>query len=312
MPDLKKLKKLLNPEIRAKNLEVLGWRLRERWFDLARPDLPDPVFLVGCSRSGTTVTYEALAEAPEFIKFGYELPQFWDSLFGPLNNGWQSEAALATDAKPEHRHAALRHFYARLGRGQVLDKTCINVMRVPYLLALFPRARFVYIHRDGRDNISSLIDGWRFDGHFRMDLYLGPPPTAVAIDGGAFNDWSFFYPPGWRDWNRAGLAEVCAFQWLSANRLALEAKRAVPADQWIQLRYEDIFERPLEMFSDAFDRLDVPFTEALRQRCSNLQPTSIVKGRPRQQKWKQQNPEDVQRILPMIGEMQATLGYEAS
>ena len=312
MPSLRNLHKLLDPEIRAKNVQALGWALRERWYDVARPAMPDPVFLVGCSRSGTTVSYETLAAAPQFIKFGYELPQFWDSLYGPLNNGWQSEAATADDAHPAHRHAAMRHFYARLGPGLVLDKTCINVMRVPYLLKLFPQARFVFIHRDGRDNISSLIDGWRFDGHFRMDLYLDPPPEPVAIEGGAFTDWSFFYPPGWRDWNRATLAEVCAHQWLSANRLALQARRLVPARQWIQLRYEDIFERPLEMFRTAFDRLDVPFTDALRQRCANLQPTSIVKGQPRKQKWKEQNPQEVERILPMIRAMQAELGYDTA
>jgi hypothetical protein len=312
VPDLRKLNKLLDPEIRAKNVQALGWALRERWYDVARPAMPDPVFLVGCSRSGTTVSYETLAAAPQFIKFGYELPQFWDSLYGPLNNGWQSEAATADDAHPAHRYAALRHFYARLGPGLVLDKTCINVMRVPYLLKLFPQARFVFIHRDGRDNISSLIDGWRFDGHFRMDLYLGPPPEPVAIESGAFTDWSFFYPPGWRDWNRATLAEVCAHQWLSANRLALQARRLVPACQWIQMRYEDIFERPLEMFRTAFDRLDVPFTDALRQRCANLQPTSIVKGQPRKQKWKEQNPQEVERILPMIRAMQAELGYDTA
>lgn len=311
MTGLHKLQKLLDPEIRAKNLQAMGWAARATWFDLMRPTMPDPVFLVGCSRSGTTVTYETLAAAPEFIKFGYELPKFWDSLFGPLNNGWQSEAAGAGDARPAHRHAAQRHFYARLGLGCVLDKTCINVMRIPYLLALFPKARFVFIQRDGRDNISSLIDGWRFDGHFRMDLYLGPPPEPVGIDGGEFTDWSFFYPPGWRDWNRAGLPEVCAYQWIMANRLALDAMQQVPSQQWIHLRYEDIFERPVEMFREAFEQLGVPFTEALQQRCANLQPTSIVRGKPVKQKWKERNPGEVERILPMIREMQARLGYEA-
>lgn len=302
--------KVFDRDIRAKNIQALRWALRARWCDLMRPGMPDPVFLVGCSRSGTTVTYETLAAAPGFLKFGYEIPQFWDSLYGPLNNGWESEAANAANARPEHRNAALSHFFARLGRGRVLDKTCINVLRIPYLQALFPKAKFVYIQRDGRDNVSSLVDGWRFDGHFRMDLYLGPPPEPVAIEGGTYTDWSFFYPPGWRDWNRASLAEVCAYQWITANQLAIDARSQVPGDQWIHLRYEDIFEQPVEMFREAFERLDVPFTEALRDRCANLLPTSIVKGAPRKQKWKEQNPEAVERILPMIREMQGRLGYE--
>jgi hypothetical protein len=275
--------------------------------------LPDPVFVVGCSRSGTTVTYETLAAAPQFSRFGWEIPQFWDRLYGPLNNGWDSEAAGAEHARPQHRDAALRHFYQRLGTGWVLDKTCINVMRIPYLHALFPQAKFVFIQRDGRDNISSMMDGWhhgRTDGRFELSQFFGPFPEPVAIEGGRFTEWAFFLAPGWREYNRASLAEVCAFQWISANRLALDAKAGIPAQQWVQLRYEDIFERPVAMFREAFDRLGVPFTSALQARCANLQPTSVVKGRPQQQKWRQHNPEAIEGILPTIRPLMLELGYD--
>jgi hypothetical protein len=195
--------------------------------------------------------------------------------------------------------------------GQVLDKTCINVMRVPYLFKLFPQARFIYIHRDGRDNVSSMMDGWRHDGHFGLSKFLGPFPCEVRIDNGEFRDWSFFLPPGWREYNHARLEEVCAFQWLAANRMALDASRRVPPRQWIQLRYEDVFDRPVEMFREVFERLDLPFDEAVRNRCAKLNelPTSIVKGAPGKQKWKQSNPQAIERILPTIRPMMDELGY---
>ncbi len=304
-----KLKKLLDPDIRSKNLQALKHRVRGYYWSLFKPNAPDPVFVVGCSRSGTTVTYETLAAAPQFIHFGYEIPQFWNSLVGPLTNGWHSEAAYAEDACPEHRDAAFRHFYARLGAGWALDKTCINTLRLPYLYKLFPNAHFVFIQRDGRDNISSMMDGWRHDGHFRLSQFLGPSPAPVAINGGEFQEWSFFLPPDWRDYNEATLEEVCAYQWIMANRMALDAKQSIPPSQWIHLRYEDIFERPVAMFQGAFERLGIPFTEDLRQHCANLQPTSIVKGAPKKQKWKEHNPEAIQRILPTIRPMMEELGY---
>lgn len=313
MPDARKLLKLLDPEIRAKNLLALRWELRGRWCDLARPAMPDPVFLVGCSRSGTTVTYETLGAAPQFLKFGWEIPQFWDSLYGPLNNGWSSEAASAEHARPGHRHAALRFFFQRLGAGWVLDKTCINVMRIPYLHALFPQAKFVFIQRDGRDNISSMMDGWhhgRTDGDFKLSQFFGPFPEPVAIENGRFTDWAFFLAPGWQQYNRAPLEEVCAFQWMSANRLALQARQAIPPAQWIHLRYEDLFERPVEMFEEAFAKLGVPFTDALRARCQDLRPTSIVKGRPQRAKWREHNPEPIRRILPKIRPLMIEMGYD--
>ena len=312
MPQLRNLHKLLDPEIRAKNLRALSWQLRGLWWDVTRPAVPDPVFVIGCSRSGTTVTYETLAASPQFLSFGWEIPQFWNELYGPLNNGWQSEAAGAEDARPEHRTAALRYFYQRLGAGWVLDKTCINVMRIPYLHKLFPEAKFVFIQRDGRDNISSMMDGWRVgrsDGRFELSQFFGPFPEPVAINGGEFKEWSFFLAPGWQQFSHASLEEVCAFQWISANRMALDARRTIPPAQWVHMRYEDIFERPVEMFGTAFGQLGVPFTRDLQERCANLQPTSVVSGKPKRQKWKEHNPEAVERILPMIAPLMHELGY---
>jgi len=312
IPSLRNFYKLLDPEIRAKNLRAMGFALRGRYWDLARSRAADPVFVVGCSRSGTTVTYETIAMSPRLLSFGHEIPEFWDSLWGPHHNRWESEAAGAEHALPAHRDAAQRYFFQRLGLGRVLDKTCINVMRVPYLHALFPNARFVYIHRDGRDNVSSLMDGWLHDGHFALGKLLGPFPCPVAIDGGAFHEWSFFLPPGWRDYNDAPLEEVCALQWLTANRFALDASRQIPPEQWIRLRYEDIFDRPLPMFREVFERLKLPFDDAIERRCATLdtRPTSIVKGAPKKEKWKAQHAAKIERILPRIRPMMVELGYD--
>jgi hypothetical protein len=310
---LASLYKLADPEIRAKNILEAKRAAKGLVWRLTRPRVPDPVFVIGCSRSGTTITFETLAASGAFLNFGYEIPQFWNRLYGPHSNAWESEAARPEHARPEHRDAALRFFYQRLGAGPVLDKTCINTLRVGYLGRLFPKAKFVFIHRDGRDNVSSMMDGWRHgrvDGGFGLEKFFGPFPENVAINGGEFREWHFFLPPGWRAYNNANLEEVCAFQWVSANALALDARAAIPPEQWIELRYEDLFERPVAMFEALFQRLDLRFGEAMRGRCQNLQPTSIVKGAPMKEKWKAHNREAVERILPVIQPMMNRLGYD--
>lgn len=312
MPALQNLHKLLDPEIRAKNLREVKYGLRGLAWDITRPKMPAPAFIVGCSRSGTTVTYETIAAAKQLLSFGYEIPTFWNSLWGPHKNDWDSEAAGAEHARPEYRDTVLRYFYQRLGRGRVLDKTCINVMRLPFLYKLFPDAAFVFIHRDGRDNISSMMDGWRHDGHFRLSQFLGDSPELVAINDSEFSEWSFFLPPGWRDYNHASLEDVCAYQWITANSMALEARNIIPRRQWIQLRYEDIFEQPIEMFRPVFEQLGITFDYRLEKRCAELnkRPTSIVKGAPKRQKWKQHNPVAIERILGKIQPLMQELGYD--
>jgi hypothetical protein len=312
MQQIRRLYKLADADVRAKNILELKRNLRGLVWRVTRPQVPDPVFVIGCSRSGTTITFETIAASGAFLNFDYEIPQFWNSLHGPHTNGWESEAAGPEHARVAHRDAALRFFYQRLGAGPVLDKTCINTLRVAYLQRLFPQARYVFIHRDGRDNVSSMMDGWRHgrtDGGFGLEKFFGPSPEPVSINGGEFREWHFFLPPGWRAFNRASLEEVCAFQWTSANQLALDAKQAIPSEQWIELRYEDLFERPVEMFKELFERLGLPFGEEMRARCADLRPTSIVRGAPKKEKWKEHNREGIERILPVIAPMQQRLGY---
>jgi len=313
MPSLRKLHKLLDPEIRAKNLRALHEAVRARYWDLSGQRMPPPVFLVGCSRSGTTVSYETLAASRELISIGYELPQFWDGLWGPHHNGWESEAAGADAAQATHAQAFFRFFFARVGKGRILDKTCINVMRIPYLLALFPDAHFVYLYRDGRANVSSLIDGWEKDAHFGLTQFLGPSPVPVAIDNGRFMEWSFFLPPGWREYNCATLEEVCAFQWVSANELALAARERVPAAQWTEIRYEDLLDQPVQTFERVFARLGLVFDGRMRQICASLaqRPTSLVSGTPEREKWKKRNHARVERVMDRMEPMLERLGYDA-
>ncbi|SMC26344.1 Sulfotransferase family protein [Desulfacinum hydrothermale DSM 13146] len=312
MNGLKKILKLKDPEIRAKNLRALRYGVRGLAWKLLRPHMPDPVFIVGCSRAGTSVTYETIRLSRHLLSFGYELPTFWNGLWGPHHNGWHSEGAELQHAKPEHRDAAFKYFYERLGAGWVLDKTCINVLRVPYLYRLFPKACFIYIHRDGRDNVNSLMEGWKQTPRFALHQFLGPLPASVRIDGGRYDDWSFFLPPDWRRFNNASLERVCAHQWVSANRAALGARRLVPPRQWIPIRYEDFFVDPVSVFQRVFERLDLPFEEPIRRRCESLlqHQTSLVSGPPRLAKWKTQNPRAIERVLDVLAPTMRELGYE--
>jgi len=309
---LKNLYKLLDPEIREKNIRALRQWLRGQYWNISGQTMPAPIFLVGCSRSGTTVTYETLAASEQLISIGYELPQFWDGLWGPAHNNWESEAAEANVATPAHRQAFFRWFYSRVGKGRILDKTCINILRIPYLYQLFPDAHFIYLHRDGCSNVSSLIDGWNKDSHFGLRQFLGEYPCKIAIDDGKFDDWRFFLPPGWRDYNHAKLEEVCAFQWLSANQMALQAKSLIPARQWTQIRYEDLLDKPLETFEYVFKQLNLPFDSKQQQICRSLasRPTSLVSGAPDREKWKKRNLKAIENIQGRLEPMLKELGYD--
>ena len=240
------------------------------------------------------------------------MTRFWHKLYGPQHNNWDSEAATSRDAKPEHREEAMKFFFQRLGDGWLIDKTCINVMRIPYLYKLFPKSIFIYIYRDGRDNINSLIKGWKQGARFSLLQYLGPPPCEVKIDGGRYKHWCFFLPPDWRRYNNSPLEEVCAYQWIVANKMALEAKKNIPKAQWIEVRYEDMFKNPMRTFEKIFAKLNLPFESHIKERCQNLllYPVSIINGPPKLGKWKYENPKAIERIIDIIRPLMSELKYE--
>lgn len=308
----RRLHKLFDPEIRKKNIASLAGRLKENYWRIAGSSIRDPIFIVGCSRSGTTITYETVRSHPMLVSFGYEIPQFWHGLWGPNHNDFDSESAGREHADPSHRARAFAHFYARTGNGWLVDKTCINVLRIPYLITLFPNAKFIYVYRDGRDNVSSLLEGWKEGERFALRQYLGELPAEVEIDGGRFKDWCFFLPPGWRDHNEDTLSEVCAYQWVSANEAALASCKMVPAEQWIGLAYEDIVRRPVDVFVEIFDRLELQVDDVMMDRLKTIhsRPTSIVRGPPKLGKWRQLNSVEIRKVSQYIAPLQIRLGYD--
>jgi hypothetical protein len=223
-------------------------------------------------------------------------------------NNWDSHVLTENAVTEMDRREVPKFFFRYLGAKRFLDKANQNCFRVPYLHTIFPDAYFVYIRRDGRDNINSMIHGWGRPNEYAtwsQDL-----PAKVKIDNGRYNRWCFFLFPGWRKFTSKSIAEVCAAQWIEANRAVLNAKNSIPPDHWVEIVYEDLLGKPEETFRSVFSRLNISFTDEIRKHCENLsaKPYNAF-SRPRLEKWKEENREKIEKILPVISEMMNTLGY---
>ena len=197
-----------------------------------------PVFIVSPPRSGSTLLFETLAGAPGVHTIGDESHQLIEGVPGlaPAQRGHDSNRLLAEDASPEISAKLRDRFMAGLrdreanrpGAGQnprMLEKTPKNALRIPFLRAVFPGARFIYLHRDPRQVLGSMIDGWQ-SGHFVMY------PNLPGWQG---LPWSFLLTPGWRELSGLPLGEVVARQWEQATRILLDDFEALPAEQRIAI-----------------------------------------------------------------------------
>ncbi|WP_317704553.1 sulfotransferase [Methylomarinovum caldicuralii] len=283
--------------------------LRGLRFDLAVPQLGPPVFVVGCSRAGTTLVYKTLSEAAALGSLQKETHDFWAGLHPPAERGWDShaippEAACAGDCR---QVASL--FYTRTGKRRFVDKNNQNGLSIPYLQRLFPDAFFVYVKRNPGDNIHSLMEGWRRAETFAT--WSRDLPAEVRIDGGRFRRWCFFLPPGWRNYLEAPLEEVCAFQYREMNAAILAARDQVAPERWCEIAYESILENPVEAFAEVFRRCQVPFDRHLEDHCrSVLQKPYNAFSRVGLDKWKGgANRDRIERVLPQVQEVAERMGY---
>jgi hypothetical protein len=180
---------------------------------------------------------------------------------------------------------------------------------VPYLDELFPDARFVFLKRDGRATVSSLMTGWRSDSKVFGGVDVRRALHIRGYEGAA---WRFLVPPGWEAYAEgSSLAEVCAFQWTAANEAVLAAKGSVPAVRWVELRYEELVAAPRDTVAGLLDRLGLPAEEAVLDHAAQLDRhvTKVALTAPRADKWRVEHPTEIERILPRIAPTMERLGY---
>jgi Sulfotransferase family len=257
------------------------------------------------------VLLQALLRSPELRSVQSEGHILWDEFHHPKRRGWDSDALSATDLTPREReyvYCAIR-FWTRGTR--FLDKTPENCLRVSYLHALFPDATFVFLRRRAADNVSSLIEGWKARPRF---VKYRLPERLTGLGNMSGNRWSFVLVPEWRELVNAPLEEVCARQYVACNDGVLEARRELPESRWIDVAYEDVVRAPVDELSRVYDELGLLFTEDARLYAQGLArtPTATTLTTPRNAKWRDQNPAAIERIGPLVADVERRLGYDAA
>ena len=301
------------------------WRLRRAVFlvrrsppRLARPASlvvrappPErPILVIGCPRSGTTVLRAALLAGGEASSVQAEGHILWNEFHPQRRRVATSDALDAGDVTERERryiHLAIRA--STRGR-RFLDKTPENCLRMGYLDALFPDARYVFLHRRAADNVNSLMQGWRARPRF-VTHRLPEPLTGIApLDG---ERWSFVLVPGWRELRDAPLETICAHQYIASNEAVLAARERIPRERWIDVAYERLVADPEAELARVYAGLGLTFEGPARATALGLlqTPAATALTPPRPDKWRDENGAAIERILPLVAETEHRLAVAA-
>src|SRR5215212_5808279 len=199
-----------------------------------------PVFIVSPPRAGSTLLFQTLRRSPDVFTPGGESHALIEGIAGlhPADRGWESNRLTAEDASPAVASLLESRFAAELRSRngsrvlpepvRMLEKTSNNLLRIPFLRAIYPDAFFICLHRDPRATISSLIEVWRAQ---TMVSY----PELPGWDGPR---WTLTLVPGWRAMNGKALEEIVAHQWSEAMRVMLDDLESLDEGSWCAASYE--------------------------------------------------------------------------
>jgi hypothetical protein len=269
----------------------------------------EPVFIIGAPRSGTSLLYAILRASSSLAHWPGEAHEVWEADYHPALRNWESNALDESDVDPDAAQRIQRAFFLVTGnKRRLIDKTPRNSLRVPFVNALFPDGRFIYIQRDGRENINSLINAWR---SARYRTYRLPEPH--SIPGADPHWWKFVLYPGWGDDRNGPLEVVSARQWMLSNEYALQALRGLEGSRWRGIRYEDLVDEPEDTVEALMTFLKLPFEPAVKDlaRASRTTPINVVTP-PEKGKWRRENPREIEAIEPLIAPTMKTLGYSTT
>lgn len=283
-----------------------------------------PIIVIGCSRSGTTLLFQNLAEHPltwsnyeecfDIFYRHYPIhPDLGERVAEPPTPqvGRAIAKALYRIAhnKEQFRDTALlRHvplkliqrpfnlFYKR-PPVRLVEKTPANSLRVPMLAALFPDAKFVFLVRRAEAVISSLMEGWKN----WSDVKPGQEWR--------YDKWHYLSPPGWREWTGRRLEEICAFQWVESTRIAWEdLERHVPG-RYLMVRHEDALAHPRAEYERILRFCELPASPYFDRLLAAAERRTFTHGgsRPSAGKWKKLHGPEIERVRPMFEALNAEL-----
>jgi protein-tyrosine sulfotransferase len=132
--------------------------------DLMESKLRNPFFFIGCGRSGTTLFASLLASHHDIAVYPYEANEMWHPSSYPWYRSSRSTLPIWIDpytftqaslnSRTERDDKRIKAVFGACQfvlRGKCfVNKSVMVTFMMPYILKLFPDARFIHIVRDGR------------------------------------------------------------------------------------------------------------------------------------------------------------------
>jgi hypothetical protein len=282
-------------------------------------DLKPPILIFGNTRSGTTIVQKVMSIHPDIVGW-YEPNALW--LYAdPGRIHDEFDESDATDKVKRFIRKRFLKYQQRNGNRVVFEKTPQNILRIPYVRAIFPEATYLFIVRNPFSFISSVEYKWQrpvtgsgvvrrlkdmplAQLHHWVRRYIMQQIYKRILRRKYLSIWGPRYRGIQEDLKAHNLLTVIARQWSICSAKAEKDMATFKTGQILRLRYEDFVEDPI---SDL---------ERICAHCGLEMSGDMVKAAremvksDRKLKWQRFDPRDLALILPEIEDEMQRHGYE--
>ena len=220
------------------------------------------VIIIGAPRSGTNMLRDILTS--------FEGVATWPC--DEINYIWRhGNVRYSSDEIPVDKSTLSIRNYIQLRFHQIqnkyntkyiVEKTCANSLRIPFVDAAVPNAKYIFIYRDGIDATGSAKERWtaELDIAYILEKVKFVPKIDLPYYGLRYL-WAriyrlfssekrlAFWGPELDEMQsllkKYSLNEVCALQWQRCVDKSEQAFASMPADKVVRVRYEDFVREPL-------------------------------------------------------------------
>ncbi len=282
-------------------------------------ELKPPIILFGNTRSGATIVQKIMAVHPDIVKW-YEPNALW--LYAdPGRPHDEFDESDATEKVKRYVRKRFLKYQKQNGNRIVLEKSPANILKIPYVHAIFPEATFLFIVRDPFSFISSAELKWQCPvtakgiirrlkdtpinqlHHWGRRLMV-QQITKRILRRKYLAIWGPRYKGIQQDQKTHDILTVIARQWSVCSKKAAKALALFGNGQVLRLRYEDFVEDPISDLERICTHCGLEMTNDMVRAANEWVDSD------RRDKWRRFDPRDLARILPEIADEMERHGYE--
>ncbi len=301
----------------------LGWvidnNVASSFLESISPSFCKPIFILSAPRAGSSYLFEIMRRMQGVASLKTENSPLWFRVFPygetlstisdyigleqfspPKGKLMRGLIALKLLSKGEGINIYKNFIMGRNITGYV-EKTISNCFHLSVIDKIFPDALYIYLIRDGRANVSSMIEAW----NTYVKVGIPPLPKEASV-----RYWSFAMPPYWHNHLEKPIEEICAWSWVEHNKYVLNHFDQQPSsNRLMTLRYEDLLKEPRSIIGQISDFTELQVSDSVLNYVKSRQPSWSTISPPKKDKWKEVNFERINRIWPVIQPMMSNLGY---